>query len=154
MHSKTEKSMVEYLVIGAGVVGGMVARELCRYTPSVHIVERAGDVAMGATRANSAIVHAGFDCKVGTLKAKLNVKGSERMAEVCRDLGVKYVNNGSLVVGFNEEDEATLRELLERGVQNGVCRLQKDGERACRKLNENKDGEISRHLLQRRGRIW
>lgn len=120
MHSKKEKSMVEYLVIGAGVVGGMVARELCRYTPSVHIVERAGDVAMGATRANSAIVHAGFDCKVGTLKAKLNVKGSERMAEVCRDLGVKYVNNGSLVVGFNEEDEATLRELLERGVQNGV----------------------------------
>ena len=115
--------MIEYLVIGAGVVGGMIARELTRYTKSVHIVDRAGDVAMGATRANSAIVHAGFDCKVGTVKAKMNVRGSEKMAEVCRELGVKYKRNGSLVVGFGEEDEKTLTELYERGVQNGVREL-------------------------------
>ncbi len=112
--------MIKYLVIGAGVVGGMIARELTRYSDSVHIVDRAGDVAMGATRANSAIVHAGFDCKVGTMKAKMNVRGSEMMGEVCRELGVKYKNNGSLVVGFNEEDETTLAELYERGVKNGV----------------------------------
>ena len=112
--------MVEYLVIGGGVVGAMVARALCRYTDSVAVAEKMGDVAMGATRANSAIVHAGFDCKVGTLKAKLNVMGSKMMEEVARDLSVKYNRCGSLVVGFSDEDKQTLEELCERGRQNGV----------------------------------
>lgn len=117
---RLEKNMVEYLVIGAGVVGGMVARALCRYTNSVAIVEKCSDVAMGATRANSAIVHAGFDCKVGTLKAKLNVMGSKMMPEVAHALGVKYNPCGSLVVGFSDEDRATLEELKVRGETNGV----------------------------------
>ena len=112
--------MFEFAIIGAGVVGGMVARELTKYSDSVCILEKGSDVALGATRANSAIVHAGYDAAEGSLKAKLNVKGSEMMAEVCRDLGVKYKNNGSLVVGFNEEDELTLKELCERGKANGV----------------------------------
>ena len=75
-------------VIGAGVVGGMIARELSRYKLNTVIIEKEADVAMGATRANSAIVHAGFDAKEGSLKAKLNVQGSEMMAEVARELGV------------------------------------------------------------------
>ena len=112
--------MVEYLVIGGGVVGAMVARALCRYTSSVVIAEKMDDVAMGATRANSAIVHAGFDCKVGTLKAKLNMMGSKMMQKVAQDLGVKYNRCGSLVVGFSDEDKETLKELCERGRQNGV----------------------------------
>jgi glycerol-3-phosphate dehydrogenase len=112
--------MFDFVVIGAGVVGGMVARELTKYTKSVCILEKGSDVALGATRANSAIVHAGFDAKEGSLKARLNVRGSKMMAEVCRDLGVKYKNNGSLVVGFNEEDEKTLLDLCERGKKNGV----------------------------------
>ena len=112
--------MFDACVIGAGVVGGLVARELTRYGMRVVILERESDVAMGATRANSAIVHAGFDAKEGTLKAKLNLRGSEMMAEVCRELGVKYKNNGSLVVGFDEEDKKTLEGLLERGRKNGV----------------------------------
>ena len=112
--------MFDYVVIGAGVVGGLVARELTKYRLSVCIVEKASDVAMGATRANSAIVHAGFDAKEGTLKAKLNVQGSEMMEDLCLELGVKYKRNGSLVVGFNEEDEATLHSLIERGEKNGV----------------------------------
>ena len=112
--------MFDYVVIGAGVVGGLVARELTKYRLSVCIVEKAPDVAMGATRANSAIVHAGFDAKEGTLKAKLNVQGSEMMEDLCLELGVKYKRNGSLVVGFNEEDEATLHSLIERGEKNGV----------------------------------
>lgn len=112
--------MFEFAVIGAGVVGGMVARELTKYTDSVCILEAKSDVALGATRANSAIVHAGYDAYPGSLKARLNVRGSKMMAEVCRDLGVKYKNNGSLVVGFNEEDEATLIGLCERGRNNGV----------------------------------
>lgn len=112
--------MFEFAVIGAGVIGGMVARELTKYTDSVCILERGSDVALGATRANSAIVHAGYDAAVGSLKARMNVRGSKMMAEVCRELGVKYKNNGSLVVGFNEEDEQTLLDLCERGKTNGV----------------------------------
>jgi glycerol-3-phosphate dehydrogenase len=112
--------MFDVAVIGAGVVGGMVARELTKYTKSVCILEKESDVALGATRANSAIVHAGFDAKVGTLKARLNVRGSKMMEDVCRELGVKYKKNGSLVVGFNEEDRATLEELKKRGDENGV----------------------------------
>ena len=112
--------MFDCLVIGAGVVGGLVARELTKYKLSVCIVEKASDVAMGATRANSAIVHAGYDAKEGTLKAKLNVLGSLMMEDVCRELGVKYKRNGSLVVGFDEDDAATLHSLIERGKKNGV----------------------------------
>lgn len=112
--------MFDFVVIGAGVVGGLVARELTKYKLSVCIVEKESDVAMGATRANSAIVHAGFDAKEGTLKALLNVKGSEMMEDVCSELGVKYKRNGSLVVGFNDEDRQTLLSLIERGKTNGV----------------------------------
>ena len=115
--------MIDVAIIGAGVVGGMVARELTKYSLSVCILEKCSDVAMGATRANSAIVHAGFDAKEGSLKAKLNVRGSEMMEDVARELGVKYKRNGSLVVGFNDEDRKTLEGLLERGKKNGVREL-------------------------------
>ena len=112
--------MYDVIVIGAGVVGGLVARELSRYDGKYGILEKMPDVAMGATRANSAIVHAGYDAKEGTLKAKLNVRGSEMMEALARELGVKYKRNGSLVVGFSEEDRKTLEELLARGRKNGV----------------------------------
>lgn len=111
---------MDVAIIGAGVVGGMVARELSRYDLSVSLLEKMPDVAMGATRANSAIVHAGYDAKEGSLKAKLNVRGSEMMEEVARELGVKYKKNGSLVVGFSDEDRKTLEELRRRGEKNGV----------------------------------
>ncbi len=115
--------MYDIAVIGAGVVGGMIARTLASYRLNICILEKGHDVAMGASCANSAIVHAGFDAKVGSLKAKLNVRGSEMMAEVCRELGVKYKNNGSLVIGFTDEDRATVEELYARGVANGVRNL-------------------------------
>ena len=103
--------MYDITIIGAGVVGGMIARELSRYNLKTVILEAASDVATGATRANSAIVHAGFDAKAGSLKSKFNVRGALLMPRVCRELGVKYKNIGSLVVGFGEEDRATLVEL-------------------------------------------
>ena len=112
--------MYDIVIIGAGVVGGMIALTLAKYNLRLCLVERENDVATGATKANSAIVHAGFDAKPGSLKAQLNVKGSQMMKTVCEELGVKYKNNGSLVVGFNDEDRATLCDLLERGIQNGV----------------------------------
>ena len=107
-------------VVGAGVVGGMIARELSAYKLNLCILDKAHDVATGASSANSAIVHAGFDAKEGSLKALLNVRGSELMAQTCRELGVKYKNNGSLVIGFSDEDRETVEQLYRRGVANGV----------------------------------
>ncbi len=112
--------MFDIAVIGAGVVGSFVARELAKFKLSVCVLEAMPDVAMGATRANSAIVHAGFDAKEGSLKALLNVRGSKMMEKAAKELGVKYNRCGSLVVGFSEEDRETLRELLARGERNGV----------------------------------
>ena len=71
------KAVYDVAVIGAGVIGGMIARELSRYRLSVIVLEKAHDVAMGTTKANSAIVHAGFDAESGTMKARMNVRGSE-----------------------------------------------------------------------------
>ena len=107
-------------VVGAGVVGGMIARELSAYKLNLCILDKAHDVATGASSANSAIVHAGFDAKEGSLKALLNVRGSELMAKTCMELGVKYKNNGSLVIGFTDEDRETVEQLYRRGVANGV----------------------------------
>ena len=121
--------MYDVAIIGGGVIGGMIARELSKYQVKICILEKEHDVAMGATKANSAIVHAGFDAKEGSLKALLNVKGSKMMKKVCDELGVKYQNNGSLVIGFNDEDRANINALCERGIKNGVdgvCVVEKD----------------------------
>ncbi len=116
--------MYDAAIIGGGVVGAMTARLLTGYGLKVCILEKGNDVAVGATKANSAIVHAGFDAKEGSLKAKLNVRGSEMMEKIAGELGVKYKNNGSLVIGFNDEDRATIEELLQRGNNNGVKGLE------------------------------
>ncbi len=110
-------------VIGAGVIGALTARELSKYNIKTVLLEATNDVAMGASKANSGIVHAGFDAKPGTLKAELNVKGCLMMQELCKKLSVPYKKNGSLVVAFSEEEMITLKELYERGIANGVPEL-------------------------------
>lgn len=107
-------------VIGAGVVGSLVARELSRYRLKVCLLEKEEDVAMGATKANSAIVHGGFDPVPGTLKARLNVKGTAMMPSLARELHVPYQNNGSLVVAFSKEEMEHVKLLYRRGLDNGV----------------------------------
>lgn len=116
--------MYDALVIGGGVVGGLVLRELTKYRLRVCLVERANDVCMGQSKANSGIVHAGYDAKSGTLKAKYNVLGNRMMPQVCKELGVKYQNVGSLVVAFSEDEKEALAELKDRGEKNGVSGLQ------------------------------
>ena len=111
-------------VVGAGVIGSLIARELCRYNIKVALVEKNNDMATGTSKANSAIVHAGFDAKPGTLKAKLNVEGTALMPELCKTLGVPFKPVGSLVVAFSDEEVETLGELLERGKANGVPDLE------------------------------
>ena len=112
--------MYDVVVIGAGCVGAMTIRELTKYNLKACILEKENDVSLGATRANSAIVHAGFDAEPGTLKAKLNVRGAELFRTVTKELGVKFINNGSLVIGFDEKDKEHLELLFDRGVKNGV----------------------------------
>lgn len=107
-------------VIGAGVVGTQVARNLSKYNLKTVLVEKTSDIAMGTTKANSGIVHAGFDAQTGTLMAKMNVKGCRMMKEVCTTLHVPYENNGSLVVAFSEEEMETIQELYDRGIANGL----------------------------------
>ncbi|MCR5523116.1 MAG: NAD(P)/FAD-dependent oxidoreductase [Clostridia bacterium] len=111
-------------IVGAGVVGNLIARELSRYDIKIAILEKCNDMAMGTSKANSAIVHAGFDAKPGTLKAKLNVSGTSLMPDLCKTLHVPFKPVGSLVVAFSEEEKETLNELLDRGVKNGVPGLE------------------------------
>ena len=114
----------DVVVVGAGVIGSLIARELSRYNIKIALVEKHNDMAMATSKANSAIVHAGFDAKPGSLKAKLNVEGTALMPELCKTLGVPFKPVGSLVVAFSDEEVETLNELLERGNINGVPGLE------------------------------
>ena len=107
-------------IIGAGVTGGLTSAALAKDKLGVCIVEAGADVALGATKANSAIVHGGYDPVPGTLKAELNVKGAAMMADICRRLDVHYKNNGSMVVAFDDEQLEHVKMLCERGKTNGV----------------------------------
>lgn len=115
--------MYDVVIIGCGITGAAAAFELSKYQLKVAVLEGENDVAQGATKANSAILHAGYDPKPGTLMAKLNVRGVELARELCAKLDVPYRQNGAMVVGFSEEDKATLQELYDRGVTNGVAQL-------------------------------
>lgn len=130
-------------VIGGGVTGGMVLRELARYQLSTILLEKEDDVVMGATKANSAIVHAGFDAEPGTNKAKYNVEGNRLMEEVTAELSVPFKRNGSLVLAFAAEDLETLRALKERGEKNGVPGLRLLGPEEVWEMEPN----ISREIL-------
>ena len=134
-------------IIGAGVIGGMAARELSRYDLRVCLLEKENDVAMGATRANSGIIHGGYDPEPGTLKAKLNTQGVGLLYEAARDLNVHHKNNGSLVVAFGTaEEEATLEELYHRSFENGIdCVKLISGEEA-RELEPNLSEKVSKAL--------
>lgn len=112
------------VIIGGGVTGCAVARELSRYELKVCVLEKEEDVCSGTSKANSAIAHAGHDATPGSLKAKFNVQGSQMMEALSKDLDFEYVQNGSLVLCFAEEDMPALEELLEKGKKNGVQGLE------------------------------
>ena len=112
--------MYDIVIIGAGVSGCAIARELSRYKADILVVEREEDVCCGTSKANSAIVHAGFDAAHGTLMAKLNVEGSRMMPALAKELDFHYKQNGSLVVCMSEDDRPALNKLYENGVANGV----------------------------------
>jgi glycerol-3-phosphate dehydrogenase len=113
-------TLYDVIIIGAGVVGSLIARELARYQLRILLLDKAADVGDGATKANTAIVHAGYDATPGSLKATLNVAGNALFEQVCGELDVEFDRCGTYVVGLAEGDDATLQELLARGRQNGV----------------------------------
>lgn len=112
--------MYDVIIIGAGVTGCAVARYLSRYQGSALVLERAEDVCCGTSKANSAIIHAGFDAAHGSLMAKMNVQGNRMLPELAKELDFPFRMNGSLVVCMSEEDMPRLRALYENGVKNGV----------------------------------
>ena len=112
--------MYDCLIIGAGVSGSAIAREVSRYKANVCVLEKCEDVCEGTSKANSAIVHAGFDAEEGSLMAKLNVEGNEMMDQLSKDLDIPFKRNGSMVVCVHKEELDGLKTLYERGVKNGV----------------------------------
>lgn len=112
--------LYDVAIIGAGVIGAHIARQLCRYQARVLLLEGSNDVAAGTTKANSAIVHAGYDAAPGSQKARFNLEGNRIMGEVCTELHVPFSRIGSLVVAYAPEEEETLLELQARGEKNGV----------------------------------
>lgn len=112
--------MYDVAIIGAGVIGSAIARELSRYDAKICVIEREEDVCCGTSKANSAIIHAGFDATPGSLKARLNVRGNEMMDQLAKELDIPFKRNGSLVVCTKDQDRGGLDVLLEKGKKNGV----------------------------------
>jgi Predicted dehydrogenase len=132
-------------VIGAGVVGSLVARALSMTELKVCVIEAGADVAEGASKANSGIVHAGYDAAAGSLKAKFNVEGAAMIPQLAADLGVPYEQCGSFVVAFDAEEEKQLAKLHERGIASGVeTRIISGGE--ARTMEPVLSGEITAAL--------
>nr|WP_281819617.1 NAD(P)/FAD-dependent oxidoreductase [Vallitalea longa] len=112
--------MYDICIIGAGVTGSLIARELSKYDIKLCLIDKESDVAMGTSKANSAIVHAGYDAKPGSLKAKLNVRGNEMMDDITEKLYVPFKRIGSFVLAFDDDDMEQLNTLYEYGIQNNV----------------------------------
>ncbi|HPQ46175.1 MAG TPA: NAD(P)/FAD-dependent oxidoreductase [Clostridia bacterium] len=136
----------DIIVIGAGVVGGLIARSLSFYDADICLVDKHMDSAMGASGANSGIVHGGYDAKPGSLKARFNILGTSMMEETCKMLGVPYKNTGSLVIAFGSDDEKELDRLYENGIAGGIEGLELiDGEEA-RKLEPALNPTVTKAL--------
>ena len=110
----------DVIIIGAGVTGTAIARELSRYQCKVCVLEREEDVCCGTSKANSAIIHAGYDAEPGSWKARLNVRGNEMIESLSRELDFPFKRDGSLVLCLDEKAYPDLKKLYDRGIENGV----------------------------------
>ena len=136
--------MYDAVIIGGGVIGCAVARYLSRFQGRFCLLERENDVCSGTSKANSAIVHAGFDAKAGTLMAKYNVLGSRMMPQLAKELDFPFRRNGSLVLCLAQEDMPKLRALYENGIQNGVEGLEILDARRLHEMEPNiSDGAVA-----------
>ena len=134
--------MFDIVVIGAGVSGCAVARELSRYNADVLVIDKCEDVCCETSKANSAIIHAGFDAAEGSLMARLNVRGSEMMDALCEDLDIPFKRNGALVVCTHKEELSGLTDLYNRGVANGVKGLKILSKEEAFEMEPNLNGNV------------
>lgn len=145
--------MYDCAIIGAGVIGSAIARYLAKYQVRACVIEREEDVCDGTSKANSAIVHAGFDAKPGSLKARFNVRGSEMMEDLSEELDFPYLQNGSLVVADRGQDESLLEELRAQGEENGVRGLRIIGREELLSMEPNIADEADKALFAPTGAI-
>lgn len=139
---KGERLMYDVIIIGGGVTGTACARELSRYQARICLLEKEEDLCCGTSKANSAIVHAGYDAAEGSLKARLNVRGNEKMEELSRQLDFPFRRNGSLVVCRREEEVPRLKALYDRGNKNGVRGLQLLNQEQVREKEPNVSDQV------------
>ncbi len=145
--------MLDVLILGAGVTGCAIARWLTRYQVSVAIADSTADVAMGASRANSAIVHAGYDCKPGSFMAKMNVEGNRLFTSWCEDLSVPLGRCGSLVLAFSQDEMKTVKKLYDDGIANGVPGMRVLSAQETHAMQPGLSGEIVGSLYAATGGI-
>lgn len=145
--------MYDVAIIGAGVIGASVFRELSKYNIKTILIEKENDVSMGTSKANSAIVHAGYDPKIGTLMAKYNVKGNEIFEDLCKELSVPFKRNGSLVLAFNDEDLETINNLYINGNKIGVKGLKVLSKEEVLEIEPNLSHDIKGALIAPTGGI-
>lgn len=138
--------MYDVIIIGAGVSGAAAARELSRYKLNICVLERDEDVCCGTSKANSGIVHSGYDAEPGSLMAELNVKGCEQMEALSKELDFAYKNTGSLTVSTTEEGPQALQKLYERGVKNGVKGLRILNREEVHEMEPNLSDEVNAAL--------
>ena len=134
--------MYDVIIIGAGVSGAAAARELSRYNAKICVIEKEEDVCCGTSKANSAIVHAGYDAKEGSLMAKLNVRGNAMMEQLSKELDFPFQRIGSLVVCRDEADMPNLKALYDRGVANGVPGLRILSKEEVHEMEPNLEDDI------------
>lgn len=145
--------MYDVIIVGAGVTGSAIARQLSRYDVNACVLEKNEDVCEGTSKANSAIVHAGFDAAEGSLMAKMNVRCNEMMDDLCRDLDIPFKRNGSMVVCIHKEELPGLKELYDRGIANGVKDMQLLNREEAMALEPNLSDKVEGALLAKTGGI-
>ena len=129
--------MYDIAVIGAGIIGCSIARALSKYRLKTVLIEKEPDIANCTTKANSAIIHAGYDAKPGSLKAKLNALGNPAFDELCRNLDVPFKRTGSLVVALKADEVVTIHNLFDQGQKNGVLGMEILGQEELRRIEPN-----------------
>ncbi len=132
----------DVIIVGAGITGCGIARELSRYDLKILVVDKEEDVCCGTSKANNGMVHSGYEPKPGTLKAKLNVRGVELYPDWASELGFKFIRTGSMVAAFGEEEIPALKQLLERGKTNGVPGIEIISGDEARRKEPNLNREI------------
>lgn len=145
--------MYDVVIIGAGVTGSAIARELSRYQYHVMVVDKNSDVCEGTSKANSGIVHAGFDNEPGSVMAKMNVRGNAMMEQLAKELDFSFKRNGSLVLCFDEKDMDKLERLLEKGKKNGVPGIRIISKEEVKKMEPNITDDIAAALYAPSGGI-